>query len=665
MSSLVYNNFVSGVLDSSLGGRFDSPFYSKGCEYSKNFISTYKGNLKNRTGFEFITKSRENKKAFLFEFKFNNKQSYLVEATDEYFRFYTYDSDGVFGYVVDDDGKPIELNTGISYELFKTAQFAQNSDVMYITGNFNPQKLVRKSANSFTIENCLFSGIDFNDIGYPKACCFYRGRLYLGGFIKKPTTIKGSKVIDYGNFAVPTSNIKADDPLSLTLSEISMPISWMKGGDNNLIVGNGEGISVVNGGESGKAIESTKVSANLGNKQGASECLPVEKDSLLIYFDNNGKSAYAFEYDYLTETFLANDLNLLAVDVIKSPIKQAVFKDDGDKMIWCLMENGQMMCLLYNKAESIIGWFPIITEGFVNNISIATTDNGDKDLFINVMRNGINFIERLSPKTVLSDHEFLGLEKESVEYKRLISEEVKNWSYLDSFSVYKNEFNSTITFDGEFLHGNFSEAMVDNIISYKTKTGKEVGIFKILEFMGESKVRVEQLSECVYPLSWNSWYISFNKLYGLEDFNEVTVFADGGYLGQFEVNDGMIDLEKNFSVVTVGYPYESLFKTFNIGSYVQGVNLQTKKKNVTSFVVRCINSAGGEIGTGFDNTSVLQVFSPRGVYDTPPLPIDGDVFIKGFRDEYNTDKRFYIKQSLPLPLNIVMVESEINYGADR
>ena len=161
MADIVINNFTRGQLDHDLNGRYDLPFYFNGFEVARNFISNYKGNIKYRTGLEYISKTRQNKEAVLMEFKFNTEQSYLLEFTDGVLRFYTYDKDGKFGYVVSDSGNIIELETSITLAQAKKLQKAQNSDVMYLAMNeIKPRKLTRTSATEFKIEDVNPSGID-------------------------------------------------------------------------------------------------------------------------------------------------------------------------------------------------------------------------------------------------------------------------------------------------------------------------------------------------------------------------------------------------------------------------------------------------------------------------------------------------------------------------
>jgi hypothetical protein len=225
MAEIVINNFTRGKLDHDLNGRFDLPFYQNGFEVCRNFYSNYKGNIKFRPGFEFVSQTRGTHKARLIEFRFNTDQTYLMEFVSGYIRFYTYDANGKFGYVLDNNNEILEIGSGYTDATVATLNFAQNGDVMYlVTTEELPKKLTRTSANSFSLVTANLSGVDTTNDGYPGSVCFYSGRLWLGGFSKKPQKIIASKVADYENFTIPPSDIKDDDPLALTLSEITDPI---------------------------------------------------------------------------------------------------------------------------------------------------------------------------------------------------------------------------------------------------------------------------------------------------------------------------------------------------------------------------------------------------------------------------------------------------------
>lgn len=669
MTTQILNNFVRGKLDKDLSGRFDLPVFTNGFVACENFLSNYKGNLKNRTGFLYESQTKENKPARIIQFKFNTEQAYLIEFIDGYARFYTYDSKGNFGYVTDAEGRIVEIETGIPYENAKYIQYTQNADVMYITAiGIQPKKLTRLSATSFQLENVMLSSIVWSDIGYPSSCTFYKGRLWFAGFSKKPTTIKASKVANYENFTIPTSNIKDDDALSLTLTDIADPIAWIRGGKKNLIVGNSEGISIVNGGSTDEPITSTRVNADLSNKEGCSIAVPTEKDGKMIYVSLDKTKCFAFDYDLVSESFVSQNLNVISSEL--GNIVELYYKRDNNNLIYCRTENNQLLCLLYNKDENIVGWFPLYTNGDVVSICTITNPKGIEDLFICVKRHNNYYIERLAPEVDFTDYYKTDFTKDpdKKRFQQIQLEESKSCVYLDNSVVIANKHTEEITLNGEYLTSTsnvFNEDMVEHSIIYKTDNGMQQGEMKIIEYISPTEVRVEVLTESINPLTWNKWYLTLNTVFDLEDLEgEVqSVVADGGYIGEFVVQDGRIVLPEEYTTVVVGDKYTALAKTFNIGFYQNGISGQTMKKRINEFCLRFVNSAGFKIGTTLDNLQSVQLFDPNGYYDTIPLLMNGDEFIYGYNDLHDKEKYIYLLQDEPLPANITLVEYKIVYEA--
>lgn len=146
-----YSNMVKGKLDHDLMGRFDLPIYNTGADVFENFISNFKGNAIYSTGFlsQFAFQD-----CVFVEFKFGNTQNYLCVFYANKIRFLAFDTNGVFGWVLN-AGTPIEVAT--PYTLAECAQldYTQNNDVMVVTiqgtnVNYEPRKLIRTAANAFT-----------------------------------------------------------------------------------------------------------------------------------------------------------------------------------------------------------------------------------------------------------------------------------------------------------------------------------------------------------------------------------------------------------------------------------------------------------------------------------------------------------------------------------
>lgn len=565
---------------------------------------------------------------------------------------------------------PIELETDITLQQAKKLKKAQNADVLYLTmDEINPKKLTRTSASSFTIENASPNGINFTETGYPSCAAFYAGRLWFAGFTLKPLSVYGSEVAEFDNFVVKEEGIEDEDPLLLTLSEITDPIEWLLGGKTNLYAGNAEGVTIINGGAYDVPITAIDVDASLANKEGSSAAFPTQKDAQVFYISNDKRKVYMFDYDLLTEKFLSTDLNWLAQEVSAGKLAELYYKRDNNNIIYCRLESGQVIGLLFNSRENIMGWFPLETNGNITSMCTVTRPDGYDDLFICVNRENGWYIERLAQEVEFSkfyDTLYFQDDDDKLYYNRLIAEDLKKCVYLDNASRIYNLINADIIYNNGVITSDapvFAQNHVGHFIVYKTKTGKEYGYFEIKSYVSPTEVNVEVASDGYYPETWGEFYITFNEISDLDDFEGQTikVVADGGYLGDFEVVDGKVTFDRDMTSCVVGLSYAGLLKTFNLGMVYNGINYQTTRKRIAEFVLRFVSSAGVKIGTDLKDMMEVQYFSPQGFLDLPPLPMDGDEK-RTIPDNNSEDKSIFITQDLPLPVNLTMLQYNIEFG---
>lgn len=160
--TIPYNNFAAGKLDHDMMGRFDLPVYHSGADVIENFQTDFKGNATYRPGFEDVLGGAFQDCVFQ-EFRFRNDQNYIIVMFNLKFRFLSYDSNGIFGWVLDGSSNILEVTTPFTLAQCRELSFAQNADVMVITHQSHlPQALTRVSANLFTISNYVFAQHPFD-----------------------------------------------------------------------------------------------------------------------------------------------------------------------------------------------------------------------------------------------------------------------------------------------------------------------------------------------------------------------------------------------------------------------------------------------------------------------------------------------------------------------
>lgn len=670
-----YNNFARGKIDHDMMGRYDLPIYQSGWDVLENMFTNFKGNAIYRTGFEDMLGEAFQDCVFQ-EFRFSNNQNYLLVFYNTKIRFLSYDSNGNFGWVLS-AGVPLEVTTPYSLEECRQLQFTQNADVMVITHqNYVVKKLTRIAANNFTLTDYTYTGgsAPFGVGQNPKCCLFYKGRLYFAATAAKITTIWASETGNYNNFVIP-GTVTDISPLQFTIADISQTIDFLFGGDNSLICGSADGIVAVNGGGVGTAIKADTIEANLTSADGSNSTIPFKKDGLVFYVGRNNRNMYYFSYDLLTESFLAEDANFISYDITQGGIGKIRWKKDRNDLIYGVRGDGVLLSLNFKQKENIIGWHTQRSRGTFKDIAVITDNFGNPQLFGLVVRNGAYYIERMADHVQFAERTafYSGEDNEAIDteaYNRVIAEQLRDCIYLDNASTVENLQSNTITYNaglGRITATNnvFQAGDVGKHISYKTLTGYESGRFEITAYIDAKNVTVSVLQAPTTNV-YTDWYLSFKTLSGLSQYNGQTVgvVTDGGYLNDFVISGGTIDLGQQTLSAVIGYRYTAIVKSFCLGFQAGAENTQTTMKSITQVGIRSVSSAGGKIGSTLYHLEPVQELSQNDINYLPPIPIDGTKYVS-YVDDHTRDKFFYFVQDEPLPFTITSVMIDADHAVTR
>ncbi|KKK92508.1 hypothetical protein LCGC14_2702220, partial [marine sediment metagenome] len=84
------NNFTAGEFSPFLKGRWDILRYPNAVEKLENFLILPAGGAQNRPGSKFVGDVKDSSKTtILIPFVFNVSQTYIIELSDQFMRFYT------------------------------------------------------------------------------------------------------------------------------------------------------------------------------------------------------------------------------------------------------------------------------------------------------------------------------------------------------------------------------------------------------------------------------------------------------------------------------------------------------------------------------------------------------------------------------------------------
>lgn len=679
------NNFSSGQVDRDVKSRFDLPLFQNGHEISRNFFNTIKGDCYYRTGFEFLD---EIGKAALYEFKFNQEQSYLLVFRVQYIEFWSYNQNNELVRVLDNNGEELTLIHPFGTEVFNL-NVTQNCDVMYIfhnDGHYPEYQLKRTASNAFTLEKTTYtntgtaslsSNSETENHGYPCTGTFYENRLNRCSSSKFLTNLYGSKGGDYNNI---TTGTGTNDGYQFDLAEANSKALWLISGVNSLLVGTAEGILTVNGGGVSKPITPTDISAKLSCRVPVSPVKPVVVDNYVFFITANCRQIHMFEYDVLLEQFKSTNLTKGNHEITKGGIKKLAYKFDRFNLLYALCGN-KLLSICFSNDEAVNAQSEIITKGEFIDICTVTRPDGDYDLFVNIKReiNGVTryYLEKLTDTIEFPrfedfvsdfDDDLNKVDIQKIEqndkytFYRCVAESLKHCNYLDSSIRYSGFKKEQISLDNNILTCTkdlFTDKDIGRRIWFKTDKGYAHGTLDIVDFISAKQVKVKILAE---PESneTDEWYLSATIFNGLEHLEgeTVSVTGNGGYIGDFKVQNGCIDISKanvnKVATAVIGIKYKGMLKSTNLGIQYQGGQTFTNLKNIYRMGLELCFSAGGKVGDSLYNLTDIQDFNPEGLYDVPPLPIDKYTEIN-YEGAFAKDKHYFVVQDKPLPFHITSI----------
>lgn len=146
-------SFAGGEISESMYGRQDDQKYQTGLAKCENFWVLPQGPVQNRPGFSFVRAAKySNKQTRLIPFRFNNKQTMVIELGDKYARFHTLGAT-----LLDTDGEPYEIVTPWAAEDLFELHYVQSNDVLtFVHNNYPPKELKRYSLTDWRIETPNF-----------------------------------------------------------------------------------------------------------------------------------------------------------------------------------------------------------------------------------------------------------------------------------------------------------------------------------------------------------------------------------------------------------------------------------------------------------------------------------------------------------------------------
>jgi len=215
----------------------------------------------------------------------------------------------------------------------------------------------------------LFTGTYEAGINNPGVVAFHQQRLVPARTDTNPQTFWGSQPSRFQNFNVSVP-LRETDSYEFTISDQQInEIKWMVSFRNNLMIGTSGSEWVATGGDGG-SINPTSIDVKLEGRLGSSDLPAIIIGNSILFVARGGRVISDFAYSLADDGFAGADLTLIGSHLFRErQLKEWAFQRLPDRILWCVMDDGVLLGMTYDKGQQVWAWTQHYTDGLFESIA--------------------------------------------------------------------------------------------------------------------------------------------------------------------------------------------------------------------------------------------------------------------------------------------------------
>ena len=511
-----------------------------------------------------------------------------------------------------------------------------------------------KDTNSGSSSTDWALGAWSDTTGYPSCVSFFEQRLVFAGTTDQPQTLFFSKSGDYENMDENRGGtIADDDAIIYTIASNQVNAIRFLSSTRTLIVGTVGGEFSVSGGGTDDPVTPTNILIKKQSNHGCANIDAIPVGNVTLFLQRAKRKIRELAYNFDVDGYVAPDMTILAEHISESGIKSMSYQQEPNQLIWCVREDGRLVCLTYQREQQVVAWHQHIFGGaFSTGIavceSIATIPTDDKEY----------------QSWVIVKRTINGVTRRYVEY-------INQFDFDQTDNTNFNFLDSQLSYSGATTTLNTTvNTSVTSIILTSATSFTTTGTVKIdNELITYTGISTNTLTGCTRGTNSTTAATHtagatvsqvVNSVTGLEHLEgqSVSVLANGATHPEKTVASGAISLSRFVNKAKVGLAYTSLLQTMRIDAGSQNGTSQAKTKRIYNITVRLYESVGVEVGSDLNNMEAIPFRSSANPMDQAIPVFTGDKEVE-FRGNYETDGFIYVRQTQPLPLTVLSLYPEL------
>ena len=491
--------------------------------------------------------------------------------------------------------------------------------------------------------------------GYPKAVAFHEQRLYFAGVTNIPDLIAGSKVGEFFNFDIGESEDADSIQIQIASNEINEIRHLVSGKVLEVLTNTAEFYLKP---PVGKPVTPSDIQvvrqSSLGSQRKAK---PRLFDGATVFVQNNGKTVREYLFSSSLEEFSSGSISIEANHLIDTPTDSARISSIGNKpeqLFFLVNTDGTLAVYSAQRLQKILGWFLWETDGTIESIT-ATTDF----IYIAVKRNinsaDVYYLEQYATtvfdiptdmtvtKTISGSYQPHGtpLTKGSVSSSSTFIIDGTTAQPLAGETFQFGGSGTVHTIQSSVATGNSNEyaISIDSAVSESDNTALQFVTSRTFTGLNSSP---DMRGKVVHATS-GSAEGSDVKYYG-----SATVTSGG--VAVFDIPASAIDIGLSNTLQIKTLPVEPQIRTSGGSATLTAYPRKIAKATIELINTYNIKLNGNDVllndGQNINNLGVVDSFTGK-----------RDVHFLGYDNEPDIE----ITQSVPLPIRLLGITSEVYY----
>lgn len=374
----VQTNFSAGALDPHLAARSDVAAYAQGGAELTNVLGLPHGGASLRGGLaRFAELAEGGAEARLLRFEFSTDQIYLLVVR----------ANAIDVFMADGACVASVATTYAAGDLAGLAWTQSLDTLILVHPNHPPAKLMRQGSHTaWALADLVLANVPKHDFGsgdepvwsaargWPRSVFLHQGRLYFGGSRSRPQTIWGSKANSFFDFAS-TDAALDDEAVELTLDNDRVCAVQHLFALNDFFAFTSGGLFARTDDE---LVTPSRFVLRRSSEVPAAAARPAEIDGSVLFIrqpDGGHASVYEVVYDYETQSYRAEDIALLAGNLMRGPVDMAARlgneADSANHLFVVNGEDGSVAVLNSRKSQKMTGWTLIATAGRISRVAVV------------------------------------------------------------------------------------------------------------------------------------------------------------------------------------------------------------------------------------------------------------------------------------------------------